>query len=58
MPNGEGHDPRDLWEKVRDLQTELIKRADEVTELNNRVRDLEADKEALLSTIKLLKEEN
>ena len=56
MPNGENHDQRELWEKVRDLQIELVKRADEITRLTNRVSDLEADKEALLSTIELLKE--
>lgn len=56
MPNGEGHDPREIWEQVRDLQTELVKRADRITELKLRVSNLEADNESLLSTIRLLKE--
>ena len=58
MPNGVDHDPRDLWEQVRDLQTELVERADEITRLSNRVRDLETDNKALLNTIRLLKEED
>jgi len=60
MPNGDGcgHDERPIWEQVKSLQTELVRRADEITELSNRVKDLEADKEALLSTIRSLKEED
>lgn len=56
MPNGEGHDPRSLWEKVKDLQDELVERADKITTLKLRVDELETDKEALLNTIRLLKE--
>ncbi len=53
MPNKEGHDQRELWEKTRDLQIELVKRADEITALKNRVSELENEKEALVLALTL-----
>ena len=55
MPNGgdDGYDPRELWEKVKDLQDELVKRADRITDLVLRVDELEQEKEALMITLKL-----
>ena len=54
MPNEEGHDPRAIWEKVKDLQIELGNRADEITKLTLRVAELENENEALVLSMTLL----
>ena len=54
MPNGgDHHDPRMLWEQVKDLQVECSRRADKITLLENRVAELENEKEALTLALTL-----
>lgn len=53
MPNGDHYETRPIWKQVKDLQTELVRRADEVTVLTNRVAELENEKEALTLALTL-----
>ncbi len=58
MPNGDHVDTRPLWQRVKDMEEESRQERQQVSDLRTRVDDLEADKEALLNTIRLLKEED
>ena len=53
MPNGDHYEIRPIWEQVKYLQEELGRRADEITELTNRVAELENEKEALTLALTL-----
>lgn len=57
MPNGHQEDTRPLWQRVKDMEKELRQERQRVSDLQSRVKDLETDKEALLVSIKLLREE-
>ncbi len=52
MPNGEGHDPRALWEKVRDMQSALSKEREKNKILRDLIEELDKEVEALTFALK------
>lgn len=55
MPNGDAHDDRELWERVRDLQEELGRERATNVSLKAENKTLAADNASLLRTIQMLK---
>jgi len=57
MPNGHQEDTRPLWQRVKDMEAEYEKSLDLNFKMRQQVQCLEVDKEALLVSLKLLREE-